>query len=173
MQSYFNTEGGPLKGYELTYQQPFTFLPGFLANFGVQLNYTHVASTIKYLTSTAANSNTTITTTIVEDNLINLSPNSYNATLYYDDGTFSARVSTSYRDGYLSDISTTPVSYKDSVENVDFNMSYRIGKNLTLTLEAINLLDTPDSRYVDYEMQLPDRYTENGRQYYLGARYKF
>ena len=173
VQSYFNTEGGPLKGYELTYQQPFTFLPGFLANFGVQLNYTHVASTIKYLTSAAANSNTTITTTIVEDNLINLSPNSYNATLYYDDGTFSARVSTSYRDGYLSDISTTPVSYKDSVENVDFNMSYRIGKNLTLTLEAINLLDTPDSRYVDYEMQLPDRYTENGRQYYLGARYKF
>ena len=100
-------------------------------------------------------------------------PASGHPALYYDGKKFSARISTSYRDGYLSDISTTPVSYKDSVTNVDFNMSYRIGKNLTLTLEAINLLDTPDSRYVDYEMQLPDRYTENGRQYYLGARYKF
>lgn len=173
VQSYFNTEGGPLKGYELTYQQPFTFLPGFLRSFGVQLNYTHVESTIQYLTSTATNNNTTIVTTVIEDDLINLSPNSYNATLYYDDGTFSARISTSYREGYLSDISTTPVSYKASVENVDFNMSYNIGKNLTATFEAINLLDTPDSRYVDYEMKLPDRYTVNGRQYSVGLRYRF
>ena len=139
----------------------------------VQLNYTHVESTVQYLASTATNSNTTIVTTVIEDDLVNLSPNSYNATLYYDDGSFSARVSTSYRDGYLSDISTTPVSYKASVENVDFNMSYNFNKHLTATFEAINLLDTPDSRYVDYEMKLPDRYTLNGRQYYVGLRYRF
>ena len=173
VQSYYNTEGGPLKGYELTYQQPFSFLPGLWSNFGVQLNYTHVESTIKYMTSTAGSNNTSIVTRVVEDDLINLSPNSYNATLYYDGDKFSARVSTSYRDGYLSDIATVPVSYKDSVENVDFNMSYKINSKLSLTFEAVNLLDTPDSRYVDYDMKLPDRYTINGRQYYFGARYRF
>ena len=173
VQSYFNTPGGPLKGFELTYQQPFTFLPGFWKNFGAQLNYTHVQSTIEYMTSTAANNNTTIVTTIVEADLINLSPNSYNATLYYDDGKFSARVSTSYRDGYLSDIATTPVSYKDSVTNVDFNMSYKVNKKLSLTFEAINLTDTPDARIVDSTLQMPDRYTVNGRQYFVGARYRF
>src|SRR5690606_41686061 len=36
VQSYYNTPGGPLKGYELTYQQPFTFLPGIWSKFGVR-----------------------------------------------------------------------------------------------------------------------------------------
>jgi iron complex outermembrane receptor protein len=187
VQSYYNTPGGPLKGYELTYQQPFTFLPGIWSKFGIQLNYTHVESSIKYMFSTAGNSNTSVTTTFTDNDLVNLSPNSYNATLYYDDGTFSARVSTSYRDGYIGEIlsrenvwdldgnqlATADVTGKDSVRNVDFNMSYRLSKKLSLTFEAINLLDTPDSRYVDSSLQLADRYTVTGRQYYLGARYKF
>lgn len=187
VQSYYNTPGGPLKGYELTYQQPFTFLPGFWSKFGIQLNYTHVESSIKYMFSTAGSGNSSITTTFTDNDLVNLSPNSYNATLYYDDGRFSARVSTSYRDGYIGEIlsqenvwdldgnqfSTADVTGKDSVRNVDFNMSYRVSKKLSLTFEAINLLDTPDSRYVDSSLKLADRYTVTGRQYYLGARYKF
>ena len=52
-----NTPGGPLKGWELTYQQPFTFLSGFWSKFGVQMNYTHVDSDIEYLFSTAASNN--------------------------------------------------------------------------------------------------------------------
>jgi TonB-dependent receptor len=187
VQSYYNTPGGPLKGYELTYQQPFTFLPGFWSRFGVQLNYTHVESSIQYMFSTAANNNRTVVTTYTENDLVNLSPNSYNATLYYDDGKFSARVSTSYRDGYISEVlsrenvwdldgnelATADVTGKHDVRNVDFNMSYRLNKKLTMTLEAINLLDTPDRRYVDSALQMPDRYTVNGRQYYLGVRYRF
>lgn len=187
VQSYYNTPGGPLKGYELTYQQPFTFLPGFWRHFGVQLNYTHVESEIKYMFSTAANSNTTVRTTFTENDLINLSPNSYNATVYYDDGKFSARVSGSYRDGYIGEILsrenvwdldgneliTADVTGKNSVTNVDFNMSYKVNDNFSLTFEAINLLDTPDERYVDSELQMPDRYTVTGRQFYLGARYRF
>ncbi|WP_434026836.1 TonB-dependent receptor [[Pseudomonas] boreopolis] len=187
VQSYFNTPGGPLKGFELTYQQAFDFLPGFWRNFGIQLNYTQVDSKIKYLFSTAGNGNTTITTSVTEKDLLNLSPHSYNATLYYDDGKFSARVSTSYRDGYINNIlsqedvwdldgnklATADVTGKYSVENVDFNMSYRVTKKLTVTFEATNLLDTADRRYVDSTLELPDKYTVTGRQYYLGARYKF
>ncbi|MGH8025928.1 MAG: TonB-dependent receptor, partial [Pseudoxanthomonas sp.] len=169
------------------YQQPFTFLPGFWSNFGVQFNYTHVESKIKYLFSTAANNNTAVVTSFVENDLVNLSPNSYNATLYYDNDKFSARISTSYRDGYIGEILarenvwdldgneliTADVTGKNSVRNVDFNMSYKIGKNLSLTFEAINLLDTPDERYVDSELKLADRYTVAGRQFYFGARYRF
>lgn len=187
VQSYFNTPGGPLKGFELTYQQAFDFLPGFWRNFGIQLNYTQVDSKINYLFSTAGNSNTSITTTTTERDLLNLSPQSYNATVYYDDGRFSARVSTSYRDGYINNIlaqedvynldgqrlATADVTGKYSVENVDFNMSYKISDHLSLTFEAINLLDTPDRRYVDSALELPDKYTVTGRQYYVGARYKF
>ncbi|AWH43544.1 TonB-dependent receptor [Stenotrophomonas sp. ZAC14A_NAIMI4_1] len=185
VQSYFNTPGGPLKGYELTYQQPFSFLPGFWKNFGIQLNYTHVDSKIKYLFSSG--SGDTIITTYTENDLLNLSPNSYNATLYYDDGRFSARVSTSYRDAYINQIltqenvwdldgnqyATADVTGKYSVENVDFNMSWKFNKQLTVSFEAINLLDSADERFVDSALSLPDRYTHTGRQYYLGLRYKF
>ena len=86
-----NTKGGPLQGLEVNYQQPFTFLPGVWRNFGVLLNYTHVESEIDYLISPT-------TATPVTDDLVDLSPKSWNATLYYDDGGFSVRASASYRD---------------------------------------------------------------------------
>ena len=35
-----NTPGGTLKGFEVNYQQPFTFLPDALSNTGLLLNYT-------------------------------------------------------------------------------------------------------------------------------------
>jgi len=99
----------------------------------------------------------------------------------------SARVSTSYRDAYINQIltresvwdldgnqfATADVTGKYSVKNVDFNMSWKFNKNLTMSFEAINLLDTADERYVDSALSLPDRYTHTGRQYYLGLRYKF
>ena len=44
-----NTPGGKLRGFEINYQQPFRFLPRFLKNTGVLLNYTQVTSNIKYL----------------------------------------------------------------------------------------------------------------------------
>src|SRR5687768_655390 len=45
-----NTPGGPLKGYEINAQVALDFLPGFLGNFGVLANYTHVKSKITYVT---------------------------------------------------------------------------------------------------------------------------
>ena len=81
VQSYFNTPGGPLKGYELIYQQPFSFLLGFWKNCGIQLNYTHVDSKIKYLFSSCIG-DTTVTTYTVND-LLNSSPDSPYVTLNY------------------------------------------------------------------------------------------
>ena len=44
-----NTPGGPLKGFEVSYQQAFTNLPGLLKNTGLLLNYTSVKSSIDYV----------------------------------------------------------------------------------------------------------------------------
>src|SRR5690606_36351586 len=43
-----NGEGGELYGFELQYQQPFTFLPGFWQDFGFIGNYTYVQSEVNY-----------------------------------------------------------------------------------------------------------------------------
>jgi hypothetical protein len=82
-----NTPGGPLKGFELNYQQPLDFLPEAFRGFGVLANYTYVDSNIDYFATTAAGAAT------ISAPLLNLSKNAYNATLYYERGKVQARVS--------------------------------------------------------------------------------
>ncbi|HEX8568631.1 MAG TPA: TonB-dependent receptor [Caulobacteraceae bacterium] len=169
-----NTEGGPLKGFEVSYQQPFTFLterfgmPGWVGNFGTILNYTHVQSEIEYAISPTSG-------TFVTANLVNLSPNAYNATLYYEDQRFSARVSASSRESYLQ---TVPGRNNNDVEgkletfNVDAAASYNLRPNVTLTFEAINLTDEVNDQFVDSRRNSSSVYHHTGRQFYFGFRYK-
>ena len=166
-----NTEGGPLKGFEISYQQPFTFLPGPLENLGVQLNYTHVESEIDYC-------NNALCTTFVTADLINLSPESWNATVYYEDDTFSARVSGAFRDSYIQNVpgrNGNNVEGKMETFNLDASASYNLTDELVLTLEALNLTDEENHQYVGdgADRQSTSVYHHTGRQFYFGARYRF
>ncbi|UNK48611.1 TonB-dependent receptor [Lysobacter sp. S4-A87] len=163
-----NSKGGPLKGLEFTYQQPFVFLPGFWSDFGVQLNYTYVDSKIQYVTSTGAPS--------LRTDLTGLSKNAYNATLYYEGDKFSARVSAAYRDDYLT---TVPGRNGNDVEGTaetltfDMSASYKINDQFELTLEGLNLTDEYQDQWVDSVGDRASVYHHTGRQYFVGARYKF
>jgi TonB-dependent receptor len=165
-----NTDGGPLYGFEVNYQQPFRFLPGFLSNFGTILNFTYVESKIDYVTS-ATNTN------LIRDDLVNLSPRSWNATLYYDDGRFSIRGLVAYRADYLQRVPAqnvvNDVEGKNSTLNVDASASYRLTDNITLTAEAINLTDEFNDQFVDRERNSPSVVHHTGRQFYIGARVTF
>jgi len=166
-----NTEGGPLKGFEISYQQPFTFLPGPLENLGVQINYTHVESEIDYC-------NNALCTAFVTADMINLSPESWNATLYYEDDRFSARVSGAFRDGYIQNVpgrNGNIIEGKMETFNVDASASYNLTDDLELTLEALNLTDEENHQYVGdgADRQSTSVYHHTGRQIYLGARYRF
>jgi TonB-dependent receptor len=166
-----NTPGGELKGVEISYQQPFTFLPGVLRNFGVLLNFTYVESEILYL-----NADGTAAFGGDRQDLTGLSKNAANATLYFDNGTWSARVSAAYRDEFLT---TAPGRNGNDVEGteesttVDFASSYALNQNLTLTLEAINLTDEFNDQLVDSQGNRLSFSHHTGRQYFLGARYRF
>src|SRR6185503_9306707 len=72
-----NSPGGNLRGVEVNYQQPFTFLPAPFNNFGTLLNYTGVKSSIDYFVGTAPPPGQTQLQTIDAD-LINLSKDSFN-----------------------------------------------------------------------------------------------
>jgi iron complex outermembrane recepter protein len=165
-----NTEGGPLKGFEINYQQPFSFLPGFLKNFGTILNYTRVKSKISYVTS-ATNA------APIRDDLVNLSPESWNGTLYYDDGRFSIRGSVAYRSDYLQRVPAQNVANdvegKNSTLNVDASASFELTDHITLTAEAINLTDEFNDQFVDRDRNSPSVVHHTGRQFYIGARVKF
>jgi iron complex outermembrane receptor protein len=165
-----NTSGGPLRGFEVNLQMPFRFLPGPLRNLGTILNFTYVASEIEYVTSATS-------TALITDDLVNLSPRSWNATLYYDDGRFSIRGSASYRSDYLQRVPAqnviNDVEGKNSTLNVDASASFRINENLTLTAEAINLTDEFNDQFVDRTRNSPSVVHHTGRQFYIGARVRF
>ncbi|HYI63452.1 MAG TPA: TonB-dependent receptor [Allosphingosinicella sp.] len=165
-----NTQGGPLKGFEINIQAPFRFLPGPLRNLGAILNFTYVESKIEYLTS-ATN------TALITDDLVNLSPRSWNATLYYDDGRFSVRGSVAYRSDYLQRVPAqnvvNDVEGKNSTLNVDAAASFALTDNITLTAEAINLTDEYNDQFVDRDRNSPSVVHHTGRQVYIGARVRF
>jgi iron complex outermembrane receptor protein len=92
--------GGELSGYELSYQQDFTFLPGFLKNFGAQINFTHIESELNYILDPG--NGTTIAPVTAKGPWLSASPNAINMTLYYEVPNFSARVSMAKREGYYT-----------------------------------------------------------------------
>ncbi|MCY1670859.1 TonB-dependent receptor [Novosphingobium sp. SL115] len=163
-----NSSGGKLKGFEVNMQQPFTFLPGVLKNFGVLANYTYVQSDIEYLTS--ANGASTVTAP-----LLGLSKNAANLTLYYEDAKFSVRGSLAYRSNYLTAVPGTEgnaYNGTNSTTNFDAQMSYAITDNIKVSVEAINLLDTKNDQFVDETNRL-NVLTHSGRQFNVGAKFTF
>jgi iron complex outermembrane recepter protein len=160
-----NGKGGDLKGAEVSYQQPFVFLPGALANFGAILNFTYVDSEVEYPSPIAP----------IFDDLEGLSKTSYNATLYYEVDRFGARVSAAFRNGFLTRV---PGQNENSVEGtnetltIDASARYSVTDNIDLTLEALNLTDEYQDQYVDWSNR-PNFYHHTGRNYILGARVQF
>ncbi|WP_297512188.1 TonB-dependent receptor [uncultured Caulobacter sp.] len=176
-----NTPGGKLKGYELSLQRPFTFLPAPFDSFGTILNYTHVQSDIQYVIKNPTYAGTprvqTAPAVLLTQPLVNLSPEAYNATLYYERGPFKGRVSASYRDPYLIQVApsatnSNDVRIKEKTLNIDTQFSYQF-KNFTVTLEGINLTDQVDSKVDDSTRMASEEYVHYGRQFYLGVKWKF
>ena len=164
-----NTRGGKLQGFEINYQQPFTFLPGALRNMGLLLNYTQVKSKIAYQVSPTG-------TATITDDLLNLSPKSYNATLYYDDGKFSARVSGAYRSAFLTRVpgqNNNDVEGKNETFNVDASISYKWSDKLEFTFEAVNLTDEANDQFISRDRNSVVVYNKTGREYLLGMRFAF
>src|SRR6185312_8024583 len=165
-----NTTGGNLSGYEINFQYPFTFLPWWGRNFGTLLNYTYVKSKINYLVSPTS-------AATIQDDLLNLSPKSWNATLYYDDGRrFSARVSAAYRQAYLQRVpgqNNNDVEGKNSTLNVDASVSYRVNKNVELTLEGVNLTNEVNDQFTSRARNSSVVYSVTGREYLAGIRVNF
>ena len=163
-----NSKGGLLRGLEVNVQQPLSFLPGFLSNFGVLANYTYVSSDIEYLTS--ANGATT-----VKAPLLGLSKHAANGTLYFETKKFSIRGSVAYRSKYLTAVpGTEGNSYNgtNATTNIDAQVSYNITDKFKVSLEMINLTDELNDQFVDATNRL-NVLTHSGRQFVLGARLAF
>ncbi len=167
-----STPGGDLKGFEVNYQQAFKFLPGLLSHTGVLLNYTSVIAKVNYVNGAGA--------TIARQNLTNLSPHSYNATLYYEDSRISTRVSAAWRSRYLTAVpgadntAVTPIPFQGTNEtlNVDASLQYTINPRLKFSIEGINLTDEFQDQFIGPQ-DMESVYHHTGREFVVGVRYTF
>lgn len=168
---WFNTPGGVLTGFEISAQTPFTFdfVPEFFQDFGGRVSYSKIESDFDYITN--VNAGTTVTLP-----LIGQSPESLSATLYYQRGPFETRISSTWRDEYIT---TVPAGNGNDVEgkagtlNLDFKASYRVTDNIDLSFEGINLTDAYDERWVNSERQNNLNYEHTGREFLVGVRYRY
>lgn len=141
-----------VQGFEIVYQQPFSFLPAPFDNFGFQGNYTYVDS----------------------DEIIGFSPNAFNATLYYEGDRLAARVSSAYRDAYQTQSpganGRNEQGYAETF-NVDFSSSFSLTDSLDITFEAINLTDEFEHQVFD-AADLVTTYHHTGTEYMIGFRWR-
>jgi TonB-dependent receptor len=167
-----NTPGGFIEGFEFNYQQAFTFLPGFWANFGTLLNYTYVDSEIDYFLSTS-----TVNPTSVTSQFVGVSPNSVNGTLYFENERFTARVAAAYRDDYLQMVpikNTLPdVRGSAPTTNVDASMSFKINEHFKLNLDMLNLTNQSTDNWSGEERRSQRVTSVTGRQFFIGAQYNY
>jgi TonB-dependent receptor len=163
-----NTAGNTLNGAEINYQQSFSFLPGFLSKTGALVNYTYVQSKVGYVNGQGV--------VVATADLTGLSRNAYNATVYYEDSRFSARVSVAYRDKYFTKVpgaeAGTTVDGTNATLNVDASLQYTVNRNFKLTLEGINLTDQYQDQY-NNASNLVSVYHHTGRELLAGVRYTF
>jgi iron complex outermembrane receptor protein len=199
IRQFQDAPGGDIKGIEVNLQTDFFFLPGFLKHFGVTANYTHIDSNLSYLTGTVLNTTTSVSGTAVntyaEGPFLNTSPDSFNATLYYEDSKFSARVSGAYRTRYVNrfplasgtcSVGTTTVAggpcnspvfadfgYNEDQLNIDFAVSYAVTKFAKLSLEGRNMTNEPQYRTMYAANPVTQTYASTGRIITAGLRMIF
>jgi iron complex outermembrane receptor protein len=187
-----DSPGGRIKGYELTYQQNLTFLPSFLKNMGVQVNFTKLSSEINYILNPGSVT-TGLPPVYQAGPFIGASPKSANATLYYETQRWSARASMAYRSGYVTTYpiasgacapgAPTPTGPCSSVlvndfigsqatKNYDATVTYNITEHVTFSFDALNLTNETDARWVYQNDPLVSQYSSPGRQYFAGFRYQ-
>jgi iron complex outermembrane recepter protein len=135
-----------VQGWELSYHQQFTFLPGFLQGLGLTANYT-------YLTTHGDFGGTTTRST---DEVPNFIPRTGNVSLSWRHGRFGARVNVNYTGGYLTALNTAnpPLNlYRNERTIVNAGVAYRFRPTLSFSVDVNNLFNEHQSFYRGY----PDR----------------
>jgi TonB-dependent receptor len=166
-----NTPAEGVRGAELIYQQPFSFLPAPWNRFGVTTNLTW----IDYNRDVADPMTKNVISLLAEET----SRLNYNWTLYYEHNDFSARLSYNFRERYIKeyldkykDEGNWGRGYEDKGQ-LNISSRYKINDNLSVSFEAINLTNAATEQWSDVYTARPVEYLLTGRQYLVGIRGNF
>lgn len=179
---------GTIRGLELSYQQVYDFLPGFLKGLGLQANYTYVKSKgVPQSTLSATDPDVAAgrQPTIGGDAfpLQGLSKHQFNITPFIDIGPISARASYNWRSRYLLTLRDviTPFDpiFQESYGQLDASLTWSITDQIKLGIQGVNLLNSVTKTSAAIEDQngavrlVPRGWYINDRRYTAIVRFSF
>lgn len=139
---------GKVSGFELGWQQPFG------GGFGAMANYTYADGEERG-----------------GKELVGNSKNTYNAGVYFENATFSARLNYAYRSTFFNGLDRASAQHQVGSGTVSASLGWNITPSMTLSLDAMNL-NRPILKYYADNPDQPTAFYANGRQYYLTLRAK-
>jgi len=171
-----NSDGGTLKGVEISYQQTYDFLPGILGGLGSQLTYTYVDAG-GFNNSSLGAEQSPFTGDLP---LAGVSKHTVNAVLFYEQGPLAARVAYNWRSEFLQTprdviFPFSPI-YGEATGQLDASIFLTINEHIKLGVQGVNLLDevTRTSQVIDFKGTRSTRSAfRNDRRYTFLARFDF
>lgn len=159
-----NGKAGKIKGFEVGLQATFDFLPGFLSGFGAVANFTYTDS------SQPAQSLDVITGQVLPLPL--LSKKSYNLIGFYEKYGLSLRLAYNHRDGNYIGVEAGLNQYTSGYDQLDFNISYNITKDISVFGSATNLTRSTVHNYLNIPQATRD-FRDTGRRFNFGLSARF
>lgn len=158
-----NAEGSyKVSGVELNAVIPFGMFADWADGFGVNANVTFLDSSL------TGESDLDIATSP-----IGLADSTYNATIFYDKGPLSLRLSYNRKGAYVERIERNmyPV-YRDAYGQFDFAASYQLTRNFRVELQGINIGNAKTTGYT-MDPAFPTTYEFSGSRISFGVRAQF
>ena len=162
-----NTDGGPVRGAELTFQSRFYFLPGFLRDFGVYANYAYVDSDVHEVAP-------------ISDpyTMVGLARSTSEFDLFYNKGGFETRVAWKHHSEFTVAPTWVGTTLKELAPEdiLDASVSYDFGKQWGVRLQGHNLTDERGLMSSDNNPQNLSNdggYQLYGRSYLLDVAFRF
>jgi TonB-dependent receptor len=135
-----NNGTAQVTGWELSYQQQFTFLPGLLKGLSGSANYTRIETEGNF-GSTATRSTGQVPGFI---------PKAGNLSLSWRHRGFSTRVLYNYTGDYISSFSATNAGanlYRYAFKTTNVGLAYQLRSSVTLTCDVANIFNKPQMLY--------------------------
>jgi TonB-dependent receptor len=133
-----NGENVNVYGAEVSFQRQLDFLPGFLKNLGVFVNYTYTKSTADGIFTQEGQRRTGLA-------LQGTAPHMFNGSLSYDSKWFTARIAANYAAAYLDAVGTSSFNdvFYDQQFFLDANFTFILKKDFRIFGEMNNLTNQP------------------------------
>lgn len=171
-----NSDGGTLKGWEISYQQAYDFLPGVFGGLGTQFTYTYVDAG-SFNNATLGPEQSPFAGGLP---LAGVSEHTINAVVFYEKGPLAARLAYNWRSEFLQTprdviFPFSPI-YVESTGQLDGSIFYTVNDRLKLGLQGVNLLDevTQTTQVIDFSGTRSTRSAfRNDRRFTLLARFEF